>query len=51
MIACIDGGLFCVILPALCILFPTLIGRWVKKKYVICVKKDEDCACHPVEKE
>jgi hypothetical protein len=46
MIACIDGGLFCIGIPALlAILFPAL-GLWLRKRFKWC-KKSCACKCHP----
>lgn len=45
MIACIDGGLFCIGLPVLLtILFPAL-GLWLKKRFKWC-RKSCVCKCH-----
>lgn len=43
MIACIDGGLFCLGIPALILCaFP-----WLAKKFWKVCKKSCKCKCHP----
>ena len=44
ILSCVDGGIFCIGVPALIIfLFPAL-GVWLKKRCKC--KKSCDCKCH-----
>lgn len=45
MIACIDGGLFCIGIPILLSIFFPSLGIWIAKKFKWC-KKSCHCKCH-----
>lgn len=45
MIACIDGGLICIPVTIICILFPS-VGGWLFCKWHKICKKSCKCDCH-----
>lgn len=45
ILACIDGGLFCIPAMVLVFLFPT-VGTWLLHKWYKLCKKSCKCDCH-----